>query len=194
MCGTGRPSRSAKRRTRPGKQAETRDVAFLGRFEQQLHADADAEQRLPQLRIVSTSPALSSRAMQSAAAPTPGRITCVAARTRRASVVRSDVDAEPLDREAQGRDVGTAAVDDRQPHHNVPFVLGSSVSVTRIAWRSARPTPLKQASIMWCVFSPLTLILIAAPSVRRANGRSAARARSATGRPGHGRSGPSNTK
>src|SRR5688572_31652813 len=30
------------------KQAETSDIAFFGRLEQQLHADADAQQWLPQ--------------------------------------------------------------------------------------------------------------------------------------------------
>jgi hypothetical protein len=40
-----------------------------------------------------------------------------------------------------------------------------STAVHRLAtnaMRSARPTPLKQASIMWCVFSPVMVTWIAA--------------------------------
>ena len=35
------------------------------------------------------------------------------------------------------------------------MVDGSSSLSRRNAWRNVRPTPLKQASIMWCVFSPV---------------------------------------
>src|SRR5688572_15767041 len=147
------------------KQAETRDVAFLGRFEQQLHADADTQQGLPQVtdrpRQISVAQPL--HAISRGADAGKNHVRGCSQRRRVGRDLR--LDAEPLDREAQGRDIGTAAVDDRQPYHNIPFVLGSSVSVMRIAWRNARPTPLKQASIMWCVFSPLTLMLMAAPSV-----------------------------
>ena len=43
------------------------------------------------------------------------------------------------------------------------MLLGSSVPRTRKARRKARPTPLKHASTMWCVFSPRTSTWIAAP-------------------------------
>src|SRR5688572_20190297 len=147
------------------KQAETRDVAFLGRFEQQLHADANAEQWLAQVadRPGQVRVAQPFHAIGRSADARQDHVRGRSQRCRVGGDLR--VDAKPLDREAQGRDVGSAAVDDRQPYHNIPFVLGSCVSVMRMAWRSARPTPLKHASIMWCVFSPLTLMLMAAPSV-----------------------------
>ena len=131
-----------------GQQAETRDVAFLGRLEQQLHADADAEQRLAQAadRVDEARATQARHAIGSRADAGQDDMRCGAQRLRVRGEIR--VDAESLDRVTQRRNVGAAAVDDRQPYHSVPFVLGSSVSVTRNAWRSARPTPLKQASIM----------------------------------------------
>ena len=73
------------------------------------------------------------------------------------------VGAEARERRAQRGDVGAAAVDDDDAGaHRTPLVDGSSSPSRRNAWRSARPTPLKQASIMWCVFSPVMVTWTAA--------------------------------
>ena len=40
--------------------------------------------------------------------------------------------------------------------HNMPLVLGRSPPSWRIACRSALANPLKQASTIWCAFSPST--------------------------------------
>ncbi len=58
--------------------------------------------------------------------------------------------AEPIEGVAERSKIGAAAVDDQDfcLAHSTPFVLGSSRPSRRSAGRKARPTPLKQASIM----------------------------------------------
>ena len=59
------------------------------------------------------------------------------------------VDAEPLEREAERREVRPARADDDDVAvHSVPFVDGSSSPRRAIAWRSVRATPLKHTSTM----------------------------------------------
>ena len=97
-----------------------------------------------------------SRLMASCAEPTPGRNTR-GARWMTPWIGGDDASrAEPREREAQRGEVGAAAVDDDDVGaHSTPLVVGSSSPSRRNAMRSARPTPLKQASTMWCVFSPV---------------------------------------
>ena len=56
MCGTGRPGASAKRDARARDDPQAVRTAFVGRLEQQLHAEADAEHRLGQRGISASSP------------------------------------------------------------------------------------------------------------------------------------------
>src|SRR5690606_11846753 len=65
-------------------------------------------------------------------------------------------DAESLERVAHRTEVGAAGIDQRQPHHNTPLVLGNWSPSRRIACRSARATTLKQASTLWWSLSPCT--------------------------------------
>src|SRR5688500_5848373 len=150
----------------PGKQAEARHIAFFRRLEHQLHADANTEQRLFE-RANRLDQARTLQATHAIRRGADARKQHMARRLKPRRIGREvGFDAEPLNGELKRCDVRAAAVDDGQAsHQSVPFVLGSSVSVMRNACRSVRPTPLKHASIMWCVLSPSTLMLIAAPSV-----------------------------
>ena len=83
--------------------------------------------------------------MPGAAAPTPGRITWLAARMRAGSSVSGSVGTEPLERELQRREIRAARRDDdRVRLHSWPFVVGSSSPCRLNAWRSERATALKR--------------------------------------------------
>ncbi len=160
MCGTGRPGCGRQARA-PSPASTPRQArgAFLRMLEQQLHAQADAQQRLLQLRNqLDRGPLPRSRAMASAAAPTPGSSTRGAAAITRRIAADLAARAEPLERELQRGEIGAAAVDDGHIARRSQHALGARQSrpSRRSAGRSARPTPLKQASIMWWVFSPRT--------------------------------------
>jgi hypothetical protein len=131
------------------QQPEAFHIAFLRRFEQQLHADADAENglleranRIHQPNALQPAHAVSRR--------THAWQQHMAGRSHDRGIRgQLGFDAQTFHGVTQRCDVGAATIDDGQPRaHSVPFVLGSSVSVIRKAWRSVRPTPLKQASIM----------------------------------------------
>ena len=111
-----------------------------------------------------------SRAMASAAAPTPGRMTWLAARILRPRPPTRPKRAEPLQGELQRGDVGAAAGDDHDIARAHKHPLGAR-QLARLRGESpdagCGPTPLKQDSIMWCEFSPRTLMCSAAPRVSR---------------------------
>ena len=92
-------------------------------LEQQLHAQADAEQRHAQLRNDLIEPVARSRRIASPAAPTPGNST----RRRGGDLLRSIADdrarAQALEREVQRGQVGAAAVDDDR--HRSQRALGA---------------------------------------------------------------------
>ena len=81
-----------------GQQAEARDVALLGGFEQQLHADTDAEQGLTQAADC-VDQARAAQTLHAVGGSTDAGQDDVCGRTQRLRVRRDlRVDAEPLDR------------------------------------------------------------------------------------------------
>src|SRR5690606_12639834 len=127
---------------------------FLARLVKQLHAQADAEHRLPETR----DDGRQSRTFEACHGVRRGA-------DARQYDVRSTFDlrglggqgggtAEPFQRNLQRGDVGAAGVHDHRVAHRTPLVLGSASPSSRTAWRSARPKDLKQASTRWWVFSP----------------------------------------
>ncbi len=155
-----RACRALRRSGAPaGNQAEAFGVALLRMLEQQLHAEADAEHRLASARAARRpDPAR-------AAAPCRGRprrrragSPCRRARIVAASRGQRGVHAQPLQAHSAPSRYWCRRHrrDDRRVIHSTPLVLGSSLPSRAIAWRSVRPTTLKQASIMWCALSPRT--------------------------------------
>ena len=131
-----------------GEYAETIRIAFFRALEQQLHPEADAQHRLSQRRQQ-----LGDVVVAQAGHGVRGRSDAGQDDTRRGfdfSGVGRYVGfrTESLERELQRGEIGAAAVDDHGVHYSTPLVVGSSLLSRRNAWRSARPTPLKQASIM----------------------------------------------
>ena len=75
-------------------------------------------------------------------------------RVRREARIGTDVVERLLGR-AQ---VADAVVEDCYPRHRVPLVDGTPMPSTFTASRNERATPLKVASMMWCVFLPRTRV------------------------------------
>src|SRR4029079_10103072 len=145
---------------------ETRRVVLVRAREQELHAEADAEhgprERRHDLGEARGGEPRHSRGRR--ADPGPDH------RPRSAHPLgifgHGRIHAEPLEREAERREIRPARANyDDVASHSGPFVDGSSPPRRAIAWRSARATPLKHTSTMWCAFSPRTRTWIAAPSV-----------------------------
>jgi hypothetical protein len=121
MCGTGKSARAGKARDALGDQAEALGVAALVAFfaarEQHLHAEADAQHRLGQLRHQLVEPERAQAAHRIGGRADTGQDhpPCRAQLGGIGRQVRRR--AEPLERIAQRRDVGAAVVDDRDVAH-----------------------------------------------------------------------------
>src|SRR6185437_2897863 len=126
-------------------------------LEQQLHPEADAEHRLAQGRQQLREPGALQPLHRICRRSHAGQQDAGGGCYHACIGAHDGLGAQPLERELQRGEIGAAAVDDHGFGHNTPFVLGSSRLSRRSAWRSARPTPLKQASTIWWLFSPVTL-------------------------------------
>ena len=130
------------------KDPEAIGRTFLRAAEQQLHPQTDAEHRLCQ------------GGQQSGDAGLTQALHCVRGRSHagqndsgrgrdRPRVARDlGARAEPFEGVLERREIGASAIDDDRFHYSTPLVLGSSSPARRNACRKARPTPLKQPSIM----------------------------------------------
>ncbi len=131
-----------------GQDAEAFGRAFLRSSKQQLHAEADSQHGLRELRQEDCN--------RAAAQPLHRILRRADPRQHHArrgfddSRVGADLSpgAESLECKLQRGEVGAAAVNDDRFHYSTPLVLGSSSPSRRMPWRSARPTLLKQPSIM----------------------------------------------
>src|SRR5690606_19055042 len=70
--------------------------------------------------------------------------------------------AQAFQRVADRAEVGAAGIDDDDPlardAHSTPLVDGNASPSRRMAWRSARASALKLASILWWSLSPVTVM------------------------------------
>jgi hypothetical protein len=136
------------------QQAETGDLAFFGRFEQQLHADADAEQRRFARAQGDIEPAFAQQRHRRRGGADAGQDDALGIAEFGGIAHQPRRGADPAQRNHHRTEVGTAGVDQGEiaavgsDAHNAPLVLGSASPSRRIDWRSARATALKQASIL----------------------------------------------
>ena len=156
---TGR--RRLERAHSAGDEAEAFDVVFVGPFEQQLHAETDAErgafERADRVGQVALAQACHRVPRRSHAWQDDA--------IRRAQCVRIgghfSVHAQPRESVADRGDIAVIEIDDGK-RHSRPFVLGNTSPSARIACRSARPNALNAPSVLWWSFSPATAMWIAA--------------------------------
>ena len=150
-----RPARSARHRARDAAPAPRRPRAPRERAEQQLHAEAEPEDRHARLGLLAHDVV---EAVARAAAASPrgtrrrrARRCASAARSSSWSAVRATVGADVLERLLGAAPVAHPVVEQRD-HVSVPLVDGHAASSGSMATatRSARANALKQASIMWC--------------------------------------------
>ena len=149
----GGPAPRGKRAARPGNDAETarRRLRRKPRTAAASRGRCRAPAGVKRGHHLDPGRRRRSRAMASAAAPTPGRITCVAARIRAASADdarawRSGARSANCSEAMLAPPLATMATS--LCAHSTPLVLGSSLPSRRTACRRLRPTPLKHASIM----------------------------------------------
>src|SRR5882672_818975 len=144
---TSGQGRESSRRTR--NCAQTMRASFLGRFVEQLHPEADAEQRLCQARYELVE-AVAMQPRHRVSRSADSREYYVAGSEDSGFVARDfRLHLESFECVPERCGVGATVFDDDDTSlHSTPLLLGSSDPCWWIAWRSARPTPLKQASIM----------------------------------------------
>ena len=129
---------------------------LLAPLEQQLHAKTDAERRLGeraqailQSGLLEALHCMSGGAYAGKHYPLSGADPCRIGSDERLC-------SKPLERQPDRSDIAISKVDDRKVHRT-PLVLGSASPSRRIASLSARPSALKQASVLWWSLSPSTL-------------------------------------
>src|SRR5690606_28610798 len=145
-----------------GQQAQALDVALVRAFVQQLHAQAYAHQR----RLQATQ--WFDQALRVQAAHAFGRGTDagqdhpVGTLQPGRTVDHLGLHAQAFQRVADRTEVGAAGIDDYNAFaaraHRTPLVDGRASPSRRMAWRSARASALKLASILWWSLSPLTVM------------------------------------
>ena len=169
MCGSRGLSSAV---TSPGRIPRPRSALVLGRrLEQQLHPEADPEQRH------AGGGALDQRLAQAGPLQVAHRLRerADARQDDRARVAHVGGDhrlgADVRERLLDAAPVAHPVVGDRD-HVSVPFVDGTPVSSGSIATaaRSARASALKHASIMWCAFVPACRSMCSVSRAALANG------------------------
>jgi hypothetical protein len=123
-------------------------VAFLRRFEQQLHAQADAEQRAIEQAQRRDQVQIVQPLHRRCRSPHAGKDHAIGASDAVAVAGQLRIHAQPLQRIAHRTDIGASGIDENDTHQSVPLVLARAVPSRRIAERKARATDLKQASTM----------------------------------------------
>ena len=132
-------------------------MPLFGTVEQQLHAQADAEQRHLQVaqRLDQSLRMQARHAVRGGADAGQDHPTDALQPLRIAH--QAHLHAQPLQRIADRAKVGPTRIDQRNLRHSAPLVLGNAVPWRGKAWRSARASALKQASTLWWSLSPRTL-------------------------------------
>ena len=146
-----------RRRLQPphgtGQQAQAGDVAFLRAFIQQLHAQADAQQRHRQ-RAQGFHQALRVQPAHRLGRGTHAGQDHPVGRLQAGGIGHHlRLHAQPLQRVADRAEVGATGIDHHHAQagcaaHSTPLVEGRPSPWRVMAWRSARASPLKLASIL----------------------------------------------
>ena len=129
---TGRPGAGSSLRTLPGIRPRQRRIVLLARFEQQLHAEADAEQRAVQAVERVAQPKRVDPPHGKAGRADAGQSTRSAAAISAGSAVSVTARAEPLEGDRDRADIAVAEIDDaRRSQHALRARDASPIAFAR---------------------------------------------------------------
>ena len=143
----------------PAHNSEAIDVAFLGKVEEQLHSEAQSQERLAEVSQGVNKSSHAQIVHGGWGRAGAGEDQAVAGGDFLAGLDSLSMNVEAVER--PGDACAIAGVVVKKADHRTPFVDGMprSWGQPRKAWRRHRPSPLKSASILWCSFFPRRIVM-----------------------------------